>query len=193
MTGVQTCALPIYIVVLRVDGTGEAFFQLLPFFIVNITLEDTFLSATAKAFEDFDDLTAAFVVGNVVTDNPEHGSAFRVRTEMPQTSIGSFSGEGIGKALETGLLAADALVAARGGDDAAVRARYEASLQAIKPKFDLYELASHVNHRPWLTDLVVWRANASPRILARMSGVLEGTQTPGRLLSWKGIFKLMFE
>ena len=105
----------------------------------------------------------------------------------------AFSGEGIGKALETGLLAADALVAARGGDDAAVRARYEASLQAIKPKFDLYELASHVNHRPWLTDLVVWRANASPRILARMSGVLEETQNPGRLLSWKGIFKLMFE
>ena len=79
------------------------------------------------------------------------------------------------------------------GDEAAARARYEASLRAIKPKFDLYETASHVNHRPWLTDLVVWRANASPRILRRMSGVLEETQSPGRLLSWKGIFKLMFE
>jgi geranylgeranyl reductase family protein len=103
----------------------------------------------------------------------------------------AFSGEGIGKAMETGMLAADAILA--GGDDAAVRTRYEAALAAIKPKFDLYETASHVNHRPWLTDLVVWRANRSPRILKRMRGVLEETQSPGRLLSWKGITKLLFE
>jgi hypothetical protein len=94
--------------------------------------------------------------------------------------------------METGMLAADALLAA-GDDDAAARARYQASMLAIKPKFDLYETASHVNHRPWLTDLVVWRANRSPRILKRMSGVLEETQNPGRLLSWKGIAKLLFE
>jgi len=109
----------------------------------------------------------------------------------------AFSGEGIGKAMETGMLAAQALLEERtGGDgsaDAAVRTRYEAALRAVKPKFDLYETASHVNHRPWLTDLVVWRANKSPRILRRMSGVLEETQNPGRLLSWKGIFKLLFE
>jgi flavin-dependent dehydrogenase len=103
----------------------------------------------------------------------------------------AFSGEGIGKAMETGMLAADAILA--GGGDAAVRTRYEAALTAIKPKFDLYETASHVNHRPWLTDLVVWRANRSPRILKRMEGVLEETQSPGRLLSWKGITKLLFE
>ncbi len=103
----------------------------------------------------------------------------------------AFSGEGIGKAMETGILAAEAILG--GGDDAAVRARYDAGLRAIKPKFDLYETASHVNHRPWLTDLVVWRANRSPRILRRMSGVLEETQNPGRLLSWKGIAKLLFE
>ncbi len=107
----------------------------------------------------------------------------------------AFSGEGIGKAMETGMRAADALLADRPdpGDDDAVRARYEAALTAIKPKFDLYETASHVNHRPWLTDLVVWRARRSARILRRMSGVLEETQNPGRLLSWRGITKLMFE
>jgi geranylgeranyl reductase family protein len=105
----------------------------------------------------------------------------------------AFSGEGIGKAMETGMLAADALLAARHDTDDAVRSRYDAALRAIKPKFDLYETASHVNHRPWLTDLVVWRANRSPRILARMSGVLEERQNPGRLLSWKGITKLLFE
>ncbi len=104
----------------------------------------------------------------------------------------AFSGEGIGKAMETGLLAAEALRS--GLDDVQhVRSTYEAAMAALKPKFDLYERASHVNHRPWLADLVIWRARRSPRILRRMSGVLEETQNPGRLLSWRGIGKLMFE
>ncbi len=104
----------------------------------------------------------------------------------------AFSGEGIGKAMETGLLAAEAVIATP-ADDAAVRARYEAALTGLAPKFSLYEKAAHVNHRPWLADLVIWRARKSPRILRRMSGVLEETQNPGRLLSWRGITKLMLE
>jgi flavin-dependent dehydrogenase len=108
----------------------------------------------------------------------------------------AFTGEGIGKAMETGLLAAEALLAHGGAGhaaDAPVAAHYESALRALQPKFDLYETASHVNMRPWLTDLVIWRARRSPRILRRMSGVLEETQNPGRLLSWRGITKLMFE
>jgi hypothetical protein len=74
-----------------------------------------------------------------------------------------------------------------------VRSRYEQSLKALQPRFGLYEKAAQVNHRPWLIDLVIWRARKSPRILRRMSGVLEETQNPGRLLSWRGITKLMLE
>jgi menaquinone-9 beta-reductase len=103
----------------------------------------------------------------------------------------AFTGEGIGKAMETGMLAAQALQA--GGNDADIAARYEAGLRALKPRFDLYEAASHVNHRPWLADLVIWRARKSASILRRMSGVLEETQNPGRLFSWRGLTKLMFE
>jgi menaquinone-9 beta-reductase len=103
----------------------------------------------------------------------------------------AFSGEGIGKAMETGLLAADAVLSTR--DEPAVRARYDTLMNGLKPKFSLYEKAAHVNHRPWLADLVIWRARKSPSILRRMSGVLEETQNPGRLLSWRGITKLMFE
>jgi menaquinone-9 beta-reductase len=106
-------------------------------------------------------------------------------------AIGStyaFTGEGIGKALETGLLAGE-----QTAGDEAVRSRYQRALQALQPRFGLYEKASHVNHRPWLTDLVIWRARKSAGILRRMSGVLEETQNPGRLLSWRGITKLMLE
>jgi flavin-dependent dehydrogenase len=106
----------------------------------------------------------------------------------------AFSGEGIGKALETGLLAADALRdEARLGGPAEVRRAYEANLAALKPRFDLYETASRVNHHPWLADLVIWRANKSPRIRQRLSGMLEETQNPGKLFTWRGMGKLMFE
>lgn len=125
------------------------------------------------------------------------GGARRHRPGLLATgeAIGStyaFTGEGIGKAMETGLLAAEALL--RGGDDdLAVASHYEQALGALEPRFSLYEKASHVNHRPWLVNLVVWRARRSPRILRRMTGVLEETTNPGRLLSWRGLTRLMFE
>ena len=71
--------------------------------------------------------------------------------------------------------------------------RYATALRGLKPKFDLYETASRVNEHPWLADLVVWRARKSPRILRRLSGVLEETQNPGRLFTVAGLTKLMFE
>ena len=104
----------------------------------------------------------------------------------------SFTGEGIGKAMETGLLAAEALLAHR-ADDTAARAAYEAGLAKLKPKFDLYERANRVNAYPWLADLLIWRAQKSPRLLSRMSGVLNETSNPGHLVSLKGISRLFFE
>ena len=78
-------------------------------------------------------------------------------------------------------------------DDAAVRADYEARLVALKPRFELYEKANRVNVHPWLADLVIWRAKKSPRVLARMSGVLNETSNPGNLVSFKGIRRLFME
>ena len=104
----------------------------------------------------------------------------------------AFTGEGIGKAMETGILAAETI--AEGRDtlltDAQVRARYEAELLALKPRFDLYERANAVNDHPWLADLVIWRARKSPRILRRMSAVLEEKGNPGNLISLRGIVRL---
>ncbi|MDT7834009.1 NAD(P)/FAD-dependent oxidoreductase [Aquabacterium sp. OR-4] len=120
----------------------------------------------------------------------------------------AFTGEGIGKAMETGLLAAEALLGDLGmaaapgspravpdttpdaATDAAVRQAYEQGLAALKPRFDLYERANRVNHHPWLADLLIWRANKSARILRRMAGVLEETGNPGNLVSLRGIAKL---
>ncbi|HET9642300.1 MAG TPA: geranylgeranyl reductase family protein [Burkholderiaceae bacterium] len=107
----------------------------------------------------------------------------------------AFTGEGIGKAMETGMLAADALLRGRGEglDDAAVRSRYEVSLLALKPRFELYEKANKVNAHPWLADLLIWRAKKSERLLQRMSGVLNETSNPGHLVTFKGITRLFLE
>lgn len=104
----------------------------------------------------------------------------------------SFTGEGIGKAMETGMLAAEALLAHR-EDDAAARARYEASLRTLKPRFDLYERANRINAYPWLADLLIWRARKSERLLRRMGGVLNETSNPGNLVSWRGLTRIIWE
>ena len=116
----------------------------------------------------------------------------------------SFTGEGIGKAFETGIHAAEAVIAGGAanvganadddaGVDARVRADYEARLLALKPRFDLYQRANIVNRHPWLTDLLIWRANQSPRLVRRMSGVLNETSNPGNLVSVKGFTRLFLD
>ncbi|MFZ2649064.1 MAG: NAD(P)/FAD-dependent oxidoreductase [Burkholderiaceae bacterium] len=107
----------------------------------------------------------------------------------------AFTGEGIGKAMETGILAAETLLAAvaQGLDAAAACKRYDASLAALKPRFDLYERANQVNAHPWLADLVIWRARRSARLLKRMSGVLDETSNPGHLITLKGVVRLFTE
>ena len=125
-----------------------------------------------------------------------HARAGLLVTGEAAGSTYAFTGEGIGKALETGLLAAAALLAAPDGVPAGtaveVCTRYEASLAALKPRFDLYERANQINAHPWLADLLIWRANKSARLLRRMAGVLEETSNPGNLVSVRGFFKVFF-
>ena len=105
----------------------------------------------------------------------------------------AFSGEGIGKAMESGLMAAEALAHDVHAAAPSVQARYATAMQTLLPQFKLYDAASRINEHPWLADLVIWRARRSPRMLRRLSGVLEETQNPGRLFTLTGMRKLMFE
>jgi geranylgeranyl reductase family protein len=100
----------------------------------------------------------------------------------------ALTGEGIGKALETGMLAAQAIV--QGGDSAQVCERYAHSLSALKQRFDLYERANVFNSLPWLADLVIWRARRSAGLRRRLSGVLEETVNPARLFTPWGLWRL---
>ncbi len=103
-----------------------------------------------------------------------------------------FTGEGIGKAMETALLAADALLA-HGDDEAAARAQYEAGLAQLAPKYRMYQRANQIYRVPGLIDLLIWRAGKSERLRRRMAGVLEETSTPGDLITLKGLYRLFTE
>jgi geranylgeranyl reductase family protein len=125
-------------------------------------------------------------------DGARYGRPGLLVTGEAAGSTYAFTGEGIGKAMETGILAAEALLASAsaGEAEAATRARYDTALAALKPRFALYERANRVNDHPWLADLLIWRARRSPRILRRMAGVLEETGNPGNLVSLRGIARL---
>jgi flavin-dependent dehydrogenase len=111
----------------------------------------------------------------------------------------TFTGEGIGKAMQTGMAAADALLALApaaqrapsAADDAQVRSAYEAALLALAPKFRMYERANAVNATPWFLDLLIWRAQRSPRLVQRMQGVLDETSNPGNLVGVRGLWRIL--
>jgi hypothetical protein len=90
------------------------------------------------------------------------------------------------------MLAAEAITLGRDSRaaDAEVRARYEAALGDLKPRFAAYETANRVNSHPWLADLVIWRARRNERIMGRLSGVLDETHTPVNLVTARGLLRL---
>ena len=103
----------------------------------------------------------------------------------------AFTGEGIGKAMETGIHAAEAILGS--DDDAAVRADYAARVMALKPRFALYEEANRANAHPWLIDLLVWSAQRSPQRVQRMAGVLEETHIPTDAVTVRGVLRRIFD
>jgi menaquinone-9 beta-reductase len=110
----------------------------------------------------------------------------------------AFTGEGIGKAMETGIHAAAAILGravddTTAGADAAMRADYAARVLALKPRFEVYEQANRANAHPWLVDLLVWSARRSPRRLQRMAGVLEETHIPTDAVSMRGVLRRLFD
>jgi geranylgeranyl reductase family protein len=170
-------------------------------------MQDTNLRDVFKAFCEFYEPARELMAGGTMQGELK-GAPLRCTLEGARYSrpgliatgeaVGStysFSGEGIGKAMETGMLAAEAIL--RGHeqqlDEAAVRAGYEQHLRALKPRFELYEKANKVNAHPWLADLLIWRASKSDRLLRRMSGVLNETSNPGHLVSVKGLTRLFLE
>jgi geranylgeranyl reductase family protein len=106
----------------------------------------------------------------------------------------SFTGEGIGKAMETGIAAANCLLThglkTPGSDvdnEARVTTAYRAAIETLRPRYELYRKACSFNRHPWMIELMIWRARRSKRMINRLSNILHERSLPGALLSWRGL------
>jgi menaquinone-9 beta-reductase len=101
----------------------------------------------------------------------------------------ALTGEGIGKALETGVLGARAVL--EHSTDQAICGAYESSLNVLQPKFEIYDKTNIINRLPWLIDLAIARGQRSPKLVSRMSQVLEEKANPAKIFTARGLWKFL--
>ena len=97
-----------------------------------------------------------------------------------------FTGEGIGKAMETGLLAADAVHAFLGGEERGLDS-YSLAVLRLRPRYRAYSTAHRLLDHPRLMDLAAWRLKRSPWLAGRLAAVLKEEADPSSLFSIAGL------
>jgi geranylgeranyl reductase family protein len=101
----------------------------------------------------------------------------------------SLSGEGIGKAMQSGRLAAEVgLEALEAGDvSAGFLRRYDQRLEAaFRTLFRQYRLAQGALRHPWIPDLLVWKGARSRRLRRELEEIIAETRQPTEAFSWRG-------
>jgi len=100
-----------------------------------------------------------------------------------------FTGEGIGKAMETGEMAAEQVSAFLDGDARALDAYAERVERDLRPRYHGYEVAQRWLARPWLNDLLSWRMRRGRWLREAAQGVVAETVDPARVFSWRGLLR----
>jgi menaquinone-9 beta-reductase len=107
----------------------------------------------------------------------------------------ALSGEGIGKAMESGRLAAIAAAEALelGQFDAGTLARYEAALAAANfpAKFAQYEAAQRWLEHSAILNFLTWRAGRSPRLRGMLEALIREELAPDEIFSVSGILRAL--
>jgi geranylgeranyl reductase family protein len=99
-----------------------------------------------------------------------------------------FTGEGIGKAMETGEIAADISHRALSTGDFSCLAEFPSRIEReLKPKYRGYLLAEDWLSKPWLNDLVARRIRRSRYLQESIAGVVNETADPRETFSLRGV------
>ena len=108
-------------------------------------------------------------------------------------SIGAtfpFTGEGIGKAMETGEIAAEVAHDALVSGDLNRLSKFPHRIEhELKPKFLGYRIAENWFSRPWLNDLVARRIRSSRFLQDLVAGIVNETVDPREIFSLRGILR----
>ena len=111
-------------------------------------------------------------------------------------SIGAtfpFTGEGIGKAMETGELAAQAIDRTLESGDFEPLCQLSERLKLdLLPRYRAYATAQKWLSQAWLNDLVAWRASKSVYLREAMAGIVAETSDAGDVFSLKGLWRSMW-
>lgn len=105
----------------------------------------------------------------------------------------SFSGEGIGKAMESGVIAADVVLnhlSAGRMDLAVVADEYSNRIRtAFTARFKAYKTAQDWLSSPTVANLLAWRANRSRFVKRQLEGLFQETVDPRQLFSTTGVLR----
>jgi len=108
-------------------------------------------------------------------------------------SIGAtfpFTGEGIGKAMETGEIAAEVAHDALTSGDFSRLSEFPARIEhELRPKFLGYRIAENWFSRPWLNDFVARRIRSSKFLQELVAGIVNETVDPREVFSLRGMLR----
>lgn len=101
-----------------------------------------------------------------------------------------FSGEGIGKAMETGELAAEVIHEALDSGDLGRLREYPARLRkGLEPRYLAQQVADDWLSKAWLNDLVLRRARRSKYLTDSLTGILNESVDPRKVFSLYGMLR----
>lgn len=99
-----------------------------------------------------------------------------------------FTGEGIGKAMETGSLAAKQIHLALTKGSTAPLAELASKIERdLEPKYRGYLAAQHWLSRPWLTDLLAIRVRLDESLQETAAGIMNETVDPSTVFNWRNL------
>lgn len=105
----------------------------------------------------------------------------------------SFSGEGIGKAMESGLIAADVIFKhSRAGELNVndIAREYSTRLRdAFTARFKAYKIAQRWLSTPTVANVLTWRASKSRFVNQQLQGMFQETVDPSQLFSATGVIR----
>jgi flavin-dependent dehydrogenase len=96
-----------------------------------------------------------------------------------------FTGEGIGKAMESAEIAASVIHEALAGDHARLADLPDRLRSVLGPRYEGYRVAERWIARAWLTDLVALRVRSSVFLRRAAARVLDETADPRQVFSWR--------
>lgn len=111
-------------------------------------------------------------------------------------AIGStygLTGEGIGKAMETGLMAAESILLSKCAQGLAASKAgpiYESKLAALRPRYAQYEKANRINRQFWLAEALIRWAARSSVLRNQASEVLNEQRSPEDLVTAGGLLRV---